>query len=100
LAVVRTLQSDVRIAELVRITAAEPGVPVPGIPAQPSVRHRLAARRGGRLHIEKTAAIYTSRDPAVSDPVESARDCLASQPSFAGLRAAHEAEWGRLWTLA
>src|SRR5205823_11292984 len=47
--------------------------------------------------IEKIGAIVTSRDPAIGQPREAGLAALSCAPDFAGMRAAHESAWERLW---
>jgi trehalose/maltose hydrolase-like predicted phosphorylase len=46
------------------------------------------------------AAVYASKDPAISDPVSAAREAAAEALGFGELLAAHEAPWARLWARA
>jgi trehalose/maltose hydrolase-like predicted phosphorylase len=52
---------------------------------------------GKAVIIEKTVAVVTSRDPTISEPVETARRTVQLAPSFSGLRSAHEEAWSQLW---
>ena len=53
---------------------------------------------GAPVVIDKTAAITTSRDPAMASPADGAVAQLADAPGgFAGLLERHEAAWRRLW---
>ncbi|GAA4547457.1 glycoside hydrolase family 65 protein [Pseudonocardia xishanensis] len=63
------------------------------------VAHRMAVevRAGEPVTVEKTVALVTSRDVAVSHPATAAVDELASAPDFESLLASHELAWGRLW---
>lgn len=47
--------------------------------------------------IEKRAAVYTSRDLAISECGEAARQALEQAPDFSSLFAAHERSWDLLW---
>ncbi|MDD7966149.1 glycosyl hydrolase family 65 protein [Actinomycetospora lemnae] len=54
---------------------------------------------GRSARIDKTVAVVSSRDRAISTPVQGALDELARAPvDVAGLLAAHEAAWARLWS--
>ena len=58
----------------------------------------LAERASCR--VEKVAAVHTSKDRAISDPVSAARQAAAEAPGFGELLAAHRAAWARLWSHA
>ena len=52
---------------------------------------------GQSLVIEKTASLYTSRDPAISEPGMEARRALARAGGFQALLRAHTVRMGNLW---
>ncbi|AKT38398.1 PfkB family carbohydrate kinase [Chondromyces crocatus] len=52
------------------------------------------------VRIEKIVALFTSRDPAISEPTEAALLAARGAPDFDALRAAHVATWARLWARA
>lgn len=52
---------------------------------------------GQSLVIEKTASLYTSRDPAISEPGMEARRALARAGGFHALLRAHTVRMGSLW---
>jgi trehalose/maltose hydrolase-like predicted phosphorylase/YHS domain-containing protein len=122
----RTSQSGVVIAEAARTVVAGPsaneGI---GCPAGPptstwqaagkcepggrgcspgsrevSCEHVLDLAEGARCRVEKVAAVYTSKDPAISEPAAAARQAAAEAPGFSELLAAHRAAWARLWERA
>ena len=53
---------------------------------------------GRRLHLEKVAAIFSSSDHGVSDPVAAAKKATSETGDFDELLAAHQREWERLWS--
>ncbi len=63
------------------------------------VAHELVAElvEGSRATLEKLVTINTSRDRAISEPLEAARDGVARAGSFAEVVAAHRAVWAYLW---
>lgn len=65
--------------------------------AQIEERLRLPVEQGATVQIEKIAALYTSRDHAISETAEAAREAIQTAPSFADLLNAHQAAWKRLW---
>lgn len=100
----RTSSSDIRIVQ-----AARTRVPTPGVLEDRRTRltdsragHRLTLRLapGQPVTIEKTVALHTSRDPAISGPLQAALERLARAPDFHGLLGGHEAAWERLWRRA
>lgn len=55
---------------------------------------------GRSVAVEKTVALHTSRDTAISDPLEAAVDRVSSAADFTGLLNSHVAAWERLWRRA
>ncbi|WNZ27204.1 glycoside hydrolase family 65 protein [Leptolyngbya sp. NK1-12] len=53
--------------------------------------------QGTVVQIEKIAALYTSRDYAISESGMAAEDAIQIAPSFAELLSAHQWSWNRLW---
>ncbi len=99
---VETTQSHVRIAAATRTTVS--GV-TPALPGglendgdRYALRFEMSLRDGQRATIEKTVALFTSRDPAISTPGLAALDELSHAPAgVTGLLPAHEQAWARLW---
>ncbi|GGM33894.1 family 65 glycosyl hydrolase [Micromonospora sonchi] len=58
----------------------------------------LDANTGEQLVVEKTAAVFSSRDAAVDEPLAAARDEVRRAGSFTRLLAEHTAAWRDLWT--
>ncbi|MDH6574709.1 glycosyl hydrolase family 65 protein [Kitasatospora sp. MAP5-34] len=52
---------------------------------------------GQPVTVEKTVAMYTSRDPAVDDPVRAAVRLASHADSFEDLLRAHALRWEELW---
>ncbi|MCC9306108.1 glycoside hydrolase family 65 protein [Kitasatospora sp. RB6PN24] len=52
---------------------------------------------GHPVTIEKTVAVYTSRDPAIDAPLIAARRLAAHAPGFECLRHEHTLRWAELW---
>lgn len=63
------------------------------------IAHEIPARlaQGQSLVIGKTVSLYTSRDPAISEPGMEARRALARAGSFQELLHAHTVRLGNLW---
>lgn len=96
----RTSQSRILIAEAIRLRTigAETTWETQQLdPAQITTGICLRLAQRGRVTVEKVAAAYTSRDRAVSEASEAARDAVAAAPGFGELAAEHEAAWARLW---
>lgn len=97
-----TTQSRITIATAARTT-------ITGLSAQPARRLQTLAGRhvqsfvlpvlaGRPVVIDKTLAVCTSRDRAISTPALGALNQLARAPAgVAGLLPDHEAAWTRLW---
>lgn len=46
---------------------------------------------------DKIVALYTSHDPAISDPIHAAIDAVGRAPAFVDLLESHAAAWSQLW---
>nr|BFD81795.1 glycosyl hydrolase family 65 protein [Streptomyces sp. Xyl84] len=101
----RTRTSDIRIGLAARLTGEE-GSAVSTHGATVSTRHEhpravqhltLRLTPGRPVTVDKTAALHTSHDPAISDPLRAAIDRVLAAPCFDELLAAHRAAWARLW---
>ncbi|MFC9958651.1 glycoside hydrolase family 65 protein [Streptomyces nigra] len=95
----RTRTSDVRIGLAARFTAG----------ALVTVRREtsrivqcvtLDLAPGRTATVDKTVALHTSHDPAISDPLHAAVDRVARAPGFDALTATHRVAWGQLWRRA
>lgn len=76
----RTRTSDIRIAMASRLTADEPAtVRHDGPRVSPSTR--LLLTPGRTVTVDKTVALHTSRDPAISDPLQAALAGWAGRPT-------------------
>ncbi|MEU0851588.1 glycosyl hydrolase family 65 protein [Streptomyces flaveolus] len=95
----RTRTSDIRIGMAARTTA---GAPVTAGRGHLRVTQRTTLRLepGRTATVDKVVALHTSRDPAISDPVQAAVDRVADAPGFDGLLAGHRTAWGQLWRRA
>ncbi|MFJ7043416.1 glycoside hydrolase family 65 protein [Streptomyces sp. NPDC101112] len=95
----RTRTSDIRVGMASRLTAGSPARDRHTPPyAVQAVRLRLAP--GTTRTVDKTVALHTSRDPAISDPLRAAIDRVGRAPGFDGLLAAHTTAWAQLWRRA
>ncbi|WP_406209286.1 glycoside hydrolase family 65 protein [Kitasatospora sp. NBC_01560] len=54
-------------------------------------------RPGRPVTVEKTVAVHTSHDPAITAPPEASRLLAAEAPGFGPLLAAHSSRWAELW---
>lgn len=97
----RTSSSGVRIA-----LAARTEVTSGRLTGSRPVRHgdsciarlvTVRAAAGEPVTVEKTAALYTSADPAIGDPLPAARERASTSPDFTTLLESHSAAWERLW---
>lgn len=52
---------------------------------------------GSQMRVEKVAAIFTSRDTSISEPLVACDVELAAAPDFAGLEGDHRQVWLGLW---
>ncbi|WP_405604368.1 glycoside hydrolase family 65 protein [Streptomyces sp. NBC_01410] len=98
----RTSTSDIRIAMAARITVEGPMRPVPTDhePARAAQILRLTLTADRTVTADKTVALHTSRDPAISDPLGAAVDRVNTAPRFHELLLSHQAAWQQLWQRA
>ncbi|MCX2924088.1 glycoside hydrolase family 65 protein [Streptomyces sp. NEAU-W12] len=99
----RTSASDITIAMAAR--TAVPGqrpVSRESRPAPRRAAHRVVVRvaPGRAVGVEKTVALHTSRDTAISNPLDAAVDRVTVAPHFPALMASHAAAWEQLWRRA
>ncbi|MFI9101010.1 glycoside hydrolase family 65 protein [Streptomyces fildesensis] len=99
----RTTASDILIAMAAR-TRVTRSIPtsVRLVAGDRTATHALRLPIGpdGPVVVEKTVALHTSRDPAISDPLHAAIGRVRRAGDFAALLASHEAAWERLWQRA
>ncbi|MEU8585845.1 glycosyl hydrolase family 65 protein [Streptomyces sp. NPDC048664] len=95
----RTRTSDIRIGLAARLTA---DVPIrTGHPFPRAVQSlRLHLEPGRTATVDKTIALHTSRDPAISDPLRAAIDRVRDAPGFDALLTSHRTAWQLLWRRA
>ncbi|MEU0743567.1 glycosyl hydrolase family 65 protein [Streptomyces sp. NPDC006134] len=95
----RTRTSDIRIGLAARVTA---GVPVAAAHEHPRAvqRMRLHLAPGRTAVVDKAVALHTSRDAAISDPLQAAVDRVAAAPAFDELLRSHHTAWNQLWRRA
>ncbi|GAA1544148.1 glycosyl hydrolase family 65 protein [Streptomyces albidochromogenes] len=98
----RTSTSDIRIGMAARTTAegAAEDVRSAHEPLRAVQTFRLALEPGRTAVVDKTVALQTSRDPAISDPLHAAVDRVGRAPGFDTLLASHAAAWKQLWRRA
>jgi trehalose/maltose hydrolase-like predicted phosphorylase/beta-phosphoglucomutase-like phosphatase (HAD superfamily) len=97
-----TTQSHVRIAVAGRTRVLAEGelgeerrlVTEPGFVAHALMLH---LDLGQPVTVEKIAALYTSRDRAISEPLLQARQMARAAPGFGELASRHAKAWGILW---
>lgn len=98
-----TTRSRVRVAVAARTTvwSGDEKVALVMAPSPPVDRagHRfdLHLERAAPLVVEKVAAVFSSRDNAISDPATNAVRRLAMAGRFRTLQATHEIRWAHLW---
>jgi trehalose/maltose hydrolase-like predicted phosphorylase len=63
-------------------------------------RFRLALTPGRTVTVDKTVALFTSRDPAIDDPLRAAVDRVGRAPGFDELLESHLTAWDLLWRRA
>jgi len=99
-------QSRLRVAQAVRTRVMQDGATTETA-RETMLSDRVAAQHltigceaGQPIHVEKLLAMATSRDHAISEPLEEACKQAARLPDFATLLAEHERVWRHLWRRA
>jgi trehalose/maltose hydrolase-like predicted phosphorylase/beta-phosphoglucomutase-like phosphatase (HAD superfamily) len=98
-----TTQSRIRIAVAARTSLLVDGQQAAAerhlITEPGTVTHALTLtlEQGQAVTVEKIAALYTSRDRAISESLLEARHAAVSAPGFAEVGARHAAGWELLW---
>ncbi|MDF3299132.1 glycoside hydrolase family 65 protein [Streptomyces tropicalis] len=95
----RTRTSDIRIALAARLTAAA-AVQPRHASSRALQTLRLRPAPGRPATVDKTVALHTSRDPAISDPLRAATDRVAAAAGFDALLRGHRTAWDLLWRRA
>ncbi|MEU9733883.1 glycosyl hydrolase family 65 protein [Streptomyces sp. NPDC048002] len=95
----RTRTSDIRIGMAARLTS---DAPVTARNKNPrTTQHTVLPLTEGRTFtVDKTVALHTSHDPAISDPLHAAVSRVARAPGFDALLASHFTAWAQLWRRA
>ena len=96
--------SDIALALAARTTVVADQAPTSSVlrPARHRAVHRLVVPiiPGRPVAVEKTVALHTSRDTAISDPLGEAVDRVSAAADFPTLLDSHAAVWERLWRRA
>jgi trehalose/maltose hydrolase-like predicted phosphorylase len=95
----RTRTSDIRVGMAARLTAEAPVTDLHE-PPRAVQRLTLAVGPGRTATVDKTIALHTSRDPAISDPLQAAVDRVGAAPGFDELLESHLTAWDLLWRRA
>ncbi|MFL5799430.1 MAG: glycoside hydrolase family 65 protein [Actinomycetota bacterium] len=102
---VRTRNSGIEVAVAARTRVRGGGEAVEGARSVERSRGAAAhvveaeAAEGEPITVEKIVALFTSRDPAISEPREAARLSALRAGSFEELLTRHELAWEHLWRL-
>ncbi|GGS78829.1 glycoside hydrolase family 65 protein [Streptomyces griseoviridis] len=95
----RTRTSDIGVGLACRLTADGP-VAAGAEERRAVQRLRLRLEPGRAAVVDKTVALHTSRDAAISDPLRAAVDRVECAPGFDGLLRTHRTAWAQLWRRA
>ncbi|MGW7303681.1 glycoside hydrolase family 65 protein [Streptomyces sp. NPDC054829] len=95
----RTGTSDIRVGMASRLTSDAP-VTVRNKNPRTTQHTVLALTDGRTATVDKTIALHTSRDPAISDPLHAAVDRVGRAGTFEDLLASHRTAWAQLWRRA
>jgi trehalose/maltose hydrolase-like predicted phosphorylase len=97
----RTTTSDIRIGMAARTVADEPTDEERARAAHEPLRAvqllRLTLPGGVTRTVDKTVALHTSRDAAISDPLHAALGRVGRAPGFEALLESHRTAWRQLW---
>ncbi|MFJ6542920.1 glycoside hydrolase family 65 protein [Streptomyces sp. NPDC091385] len=100
----RTSASDIAVALAARTTVDAARAPVSSElrPGRHRAVHRLVVPviSGRPVTVDKTVALHTSRDSAISDPLGAALDRATTAAPYPDLLESHTAAWERLWRRA
>jgi trehalose/maltose hydrolase-like predicted phosphorylase len=95
----RTRTSDIRVGMASRLTG-EGTITVRHARPRTTQRIRLRLAPGVPVSVDKTVALHTSRDPAISDPLHAAIGRVGRAADFDDLLADHRTAWSHLWRRA
>ncbi len=95
----RTRTSDIRIGMASRLTADAP-VTIRNHSPRTTQHIRLDLTEGRPATVDKIVALHTSRDRAISDPLNAAVDRAGRAPGFDALLEPHLTAWDQLWRRA
>ncbi|WP_043268321.1 glycosyl hydrolase family 65 protein [Streptomyces sp. CT34] len=98
----RTRTSGIRIALAARTrTRPRPRAAHPDLTLRRAFRTlTVPIRPGATATVDKTVALYTSRDRNVTDPLAAALGAVREAPAVPRLLASHHRAWERLWQQA
>lgn len=98
LVMVETNQSHIRVAVAARSTVSGSATARPLV-SRPSAYQEfdIDARAGTEVVVTKLVTIYSSRDPAISEPATAAVEAVRSAPGFRRALAEHVLAWKHLW---
>lgn len=103
---VETNQSKIRMAQTARTRFFDETNPIRTQCRQKSngglisQEHAFSVRRGHPIRIEKVVGLYTSRDHAISEPLEAAKTASVRAEPFAELLKKHALRWSITWRRA
>ena len=101
----RTSSSGIAVAEAARTRLVRDAEPIGASgravaePGWIGLELEADLEQGGRVTAEKIVALFTSREPALSEPGVQARRTLSAAPGFDELLAEHARRWTELWDL-
>ncbi|WP_405905373.1 glycosyl hydrolase family 65 protein [Streptomyces sp. NBC_00828] len=94
----RTSTSDIRIGLAARtVTGASAETRTAHEGTRAAYLLHIPVTDGRTVTVDKTVALHTTRDPAISDPLHAAVDRVGRAPDFAALLTSHRTAWQQLW---
>ncbi len=100
----RTTQSRIEIVTAARHRIWRSGELIDELSSEPFSEQEIVgedfsveATQGDEIRVEKTVAVATSKDNAISEPIEACRLALDRSPDFVDLEHEHVSAWWGLW---
>jgi len=94
----RTRTSDIRVGLAARTVVDAPAEATAVVEGERVARLlRIPVTAGHTVTVDKTIALHTSRDPAISDPLRAAIDRVGRARDVDALLVSHRTAWQQLW---
>ena len=91
----RSSRMELGMASMLKLSGVETEFEFTSIPGYPTWETTFSASAGQTVTLEKTIAVFTSRE--VKEPDKAARTHLQKLPSYSDALNAHEQAWSEVW---